>query len=275
MNGYKRLYIMPQTRRRSRNTTSDSSTKQQVVVVADDEEEDETDKSSQHQQHFNNVLNRQPAHVAAAAASQSTTNSVFPVTSTSDALFVPPFLGRYVTPTDDWSHLKSRSHRSAMNPSATPSSSASSTTTTAKPLQRKHASHPREPLPNDVVCGRGKGSYNCPGNRKFRAVVKKYMHQYVTAKTKVDKSTVLQAVLNSFVSATNGRFVKYDKSLQTYVEIPLHEAREKVGHAMREALAAEELVEGKQEAQHAFQVKHKSLLEQQREIFEKMVKESA
>ncbi|GKY93008.1 hypothetical protein MPSEU_000269300 [Mayamaea pseudoterrestris] len=270
---------MPQTRRRSRNAGSDSPNKQRVFVVADDEE-DETDQSSQQQQQqqqLNNALNRQPAHVAAAAASQSTSNTEFPVTSTSDALFVPPFLGRYVTPTDDWSHLKSSSHRSAMSasPSATPSSSASSATTTAKSLQRKYATHPREPLPNDVVCGRGKGSYNCPGNRKFRAVVKKYMNQYVTAKTKVDKSTVLQAVLTSFVSATNGRFVKYDKSLQTYVEIPIHEAREKVGHAMREALAAEELVEGKQEAQHAFQVKHKSLLEQQREIFEKMVKESA
>ena len=97
------------------------------------------------------------------------------------------------------------------------------------------------------------------------------MPAYTAARTKVDKSTVLQTVLTAFTTATRGRFVRWDKAGRQYVEIPVAEAREKVGHAMREALAAAELVEGKQEAQQVFQEKHQSLLERQRAIFEKMV----
>lgn len=187
--------------------------------------------------------------------------------STSGVVAPTSFLSRYVTPSDEWSH----SWNSSQPFDGTRDEKSASEETVKQKTQSSATKV--EPLPNDVVCGRGKGSYNCPGNRRFRTIVKKYISQYSAAKSKMDKSNVLQTILDVFLQTTLGRFVKWDKVAQEYVEIPLNEAREKVGHAMREAIASEDLVHGKQQAQQAFRVKHKSLLEQQQAIFEQMLSE--
>jgi hypothetical protein len=98
----------------------------------------------------------------------------------------------------------------------------------------------------DVVCGRGKGSYNRPGNKRFRSLVATYIPQYVKARSKLDKSIVLNNIIDKVRSFTNpdtgspAQFVKYTKSLNTWVLIGDEHAREKVGHAIREAIAAQE-----------------------------------
>jgi hypothetical protein len=95
----------------------------------------------------------------------------------------------------------------------------------------------------DVVCGRGKGSYNRPGNVHFRALVASYIVQYQAARTKLDKSTVLGCIVervHSLTDPTTGqraRFVKKSGSC-AWIEIGHEQAREKVGHALREAAAA-------------------------------------
>jgi hypothetical protein len=95
----------------------------------------------------------------------------------------------------------------------------------------------------DVVCGRGKGSYNRPGNVHFRALVASYIVQYQAARTKLDKSTVLGCIVervHSLTDPTTGqraRFVKKSGS-GAWIEIGHEHAREKVGHALREAAAA-------------------------------------
>jgi hypothetical protein len=100
-----------------------------------------------------------------------------------------------------------------------------------------------QPGAYDVVCGRGKGSYNRPGNKRFRSLVATYIPQYIKARSKVDKSMVLNNIIDkvhSFTNPDSGRpaqFVKYTKQAG-WVLIGDEHAREKVGHAIREAIAA-------------------------------------
>jgi hypothetical protein len=102
-----------------------------------------------------------------------------------------------------------------------------------------------QPGAYDVVCGRGKGSYNRPGNKRFRSLVATYIHQYISARTKMDKSMVLNTIIDQVNSYTNpdtglaAQFVKYTKAAG-WVMIGDEHAREKVGHAMREAIATQE-----------------------------------
>jgi hypothetical protein len=100
-----------------------------------------------------------------------------------------------------------------------------------------------EPGCYDVVCGRGKGSYNRPGNKHFRALVSTFVTDYVNAKTRLDKSAVLGCIVDRVHSLRDpdtgspARFVKYSK-LKGWVEIGKDAAHEKAGHAMREAVVA-------------------------------------
>ena len=102
-----------------------------------------------------------------------------------------------------------------------------------------------QPGTHDVVCGRGKGSYNRPGNKRFRSLVATYIPQYKRARSKIDKSMVLNDIIDKVRSFTNpdsgsaAQFVKYTKS-SGWVLIGDEHAREKVGHAIREAIAAKE-----------------------------------
>jgi hypothetical protein len=96
----------------------------------------------------------------------------------------------------------------------------------------------------DVVCGRGKGSYNRPGNKRFRAIVATFASAYQQARTKVDKSAVLSGIVDKVRSYNNPdtglptQFVKYTKGTG-WVQIGDDLAREKVGHAMREAVTTQ------------------------------------
>jgi hypothetical protein len=101
------------------------------------------------------------------------------------------------------------------------------------------------PLPSDytpgefdVVCGRGKGSYNAPGCKKLRALIREYIPEYVAARSKFDKTTVLSQIVDAIQSQNNhtAKFVKKDAS-GAWCEISNDQAREKVGHTMRETIA--------------------------------------
>ena len=144
--------------------------------------------------------------------------------------------------------------------------------------------------PNDVVCGRGKGSYNRPGNKKFRALVQDHVQEYVQAKTKLDKSMVLSAIVEKVREDVGGRFVKQKKG--TWYEIGDEQAREKVGHAIREAIAAGEkktastassssnastgsAADTTKSSTTDFQAKHSDLLSAQLSIFEGLVARSS
>lgn len=140
--------------------------------------------------------------------------------------------------------------------------------------------------PNDVVCGRGKGSYMREGNKKFRSLVRDHVEEYVRAKTKLDKSMVLSSIVDKVREQFNGRFIKKQKGC--WYEIGDELAREKVGHAIREAIAAGEKkpspsstpaaaakASHNPEAVHSdFQAKHSDLLSRQVSFFQGLVARS-
>jgi hypothetical protein len=96
-----------------------------------------------------------------------------------------------------------------------------------------------EPNEYDVVLGRGKGKYNRPGNKRFRAIVQKSIPNYLTAKTKMGKTFIFNSILDEVRSQDNGnaRFVRYDTKIG-WVEMGDDQVRDKVGHVTREAIAA-------------------------------------
>jgi hypothetical protein len=110
---------------------------------------------------------------------------------------------------------------------------------------REIGGHHYEPADVDIFCGRGKGFYNRPGNKTFRTLVCSYIPAYLAAKTKVDKSAVLNTIVDKVRALTDpvtgrpAQFIKFSKKTG-WVEIGDEQAREKVGHAMREAISSVE-----------------------------------
>jgi len=104
------------------------------------------------------------------------------------------------------------------------------------------------PRTNDVVCGRGKGSYNKPGNRRFRSIIRDHVPDYAFAKTKIDKSIVLQSVIDRVkASGDNAMFVRFSKG--RWYEISDDRTREKVGHCLRETMASFDTMNRTKEAE--------------------------
>lgn len=96
-----------------------------------------------------------------------------------------------------------------------------------------------QPTEYDVLCGRGKGSYDKPGNKRFRVVIKSYINAYENTKTKMGKSLILDEIIDKVQEQNNGsaRFLKYDSSTKCWNTMTNEQAREKVGHVVREAVA--------------------------------------
>ena len=132
-----------------------------------------------------------------------------------------------------------------------------------------------EPGAFDVVCGRGKGSYNRPGNKHFRALVATYIPQYQSSRSKVDKSMILNTIIDRVRSFTNpdtglpADFVKYTKTTG-WVKIGDEHAREKVGHAIREAIVSLENESAKKDDKVQSLFKQLDLLSQQKLLFASM-----
>jgi hypothetical protein len=139
--------------------------------------------------------------------------------------------------------------------------------------------------PFDVVCGRGKGSYNRPGNKLFRKIVHNHVDEYLAAKSKLDKSMVLSCIVDQVREQNNGctRFVKQRRDNKTWYEIGDDLAREKVGHAIREAICARNAAAAEPQKddtneqadvvshQVVFHNKQETLLTQQQLIFQEMI----
>ena len=89
----------------------------------------------------------------------------------------------------------------------------------------------------DVVCGRGKRAYNHIGNENFRIKVASMLEDYSKAKTKVDKSHVLNDVVAQIRSASpGGGFVKQDPKSGRWFEVGDFLAREKTSQAFRDCM---------------------------------------
>ena len=92
----------------------------------------------------------------------------------------------------------------------------------------------------DVICARGKENYNHVGNRRFRLTIEMNIGKYLKAATKLDKSLLVIQIVDTVRGGSNGGgFVKRDEDGR-WIEIGDQLAREKVGHALRDAINAHE-----------------------------------
>ena len=96
-----------------------------------------------------------------------------------------------------------------------------------------------QPGGHHIICGRGKQAYNSIGNRRYRLLIALHMSRYLEAHTKLDKSLVVISIVDA-IRTCNGGFVKRCNKTKRWIEIGDQSAREKVGHALRDAITARE-----------------------------------
>merc|ERR1719253_1344523 len=91
-----------------------------------------------------------------------------------------------------------------------------------------------QPHPNDVLFGRGKGSYEHIGNIRFHKLVDKNKQKYLCSlkpeKTKISRNIV--AKIRSLDPP--GRFIEYDVSIAKWVEVDDKKAWDKTSQALRD-----------------------------------------
>jgi hypothetical protein len=81
------------------------------------------------------------------------------------------------------------------------------------------------PGPYDVVCARGSEARNHVGNRRFRDLIKSNIDRYSQAATKIEKSSIVSAVIDAIRrDSPGGGFVKEIDG--KYFEVGDHAARE-------------------------------------------------
>lgn len=91
--------------------------------------------------------------------------------------------------------------------------------------------------PTDVLCGRGKTSFNHVGNRSFRDLIAESTQRYIDAKSRLQKSMVVHSIVEE-VKKAQGRFLKQDRYSGQWFELDEKQAKEKVGHAIRDATSS-------------------------------------
>ena len=91
------------------------------------------------------------------------------------------------------------------------------------------------PTVNDILCGRGKVCFEHCGNKQFHEVtVPQHLQGYIAAKSKLDKSVVVKAVVAQV--RQYGDFIKQDQRTGRWFRVTTQLAREKVGQQLRDAV---------------------------------------
>jgi hypothetical protein len=105
----------------------------------------------------------------------------------------------------------------------------------SRETSKKNMTIVEEPLDYDILLGRGKTSFNHKGNHWFRVFIGLHLRQYMDAKSRMEKTLVVNAVVEAITEA-GGRFLKQDSKTEKWVTVGPKKAREKVGHALRDAV---------------------------------------
>lgn len=87
------------------------------------------------------------------------------------------------------------------------------------------------------------------GNRRFRNIIADAIDEYNSAGSRKAKSTVVKRVHDA-IRATGGRFLRFDSSQRTWVELGQQRSLEKVSHAIRDATSTNENVKKRKERLH-------------------------
>ena len=92
-----------------------------------------------------------------------------------------------------------------------------------------------DPQDFDILLGRGKTSFNHVGNRRFRVFINLNLRKYMDAGSRMEKTLVVNSVVEAIHEA-GGRFLKQDPKTGRWHQVNTKMAREKVGHALRDAV---------------------------------------
>ena len=92
------------------------------------------------------------------------------------------------------------------------------------------------PRPTDVCCGRGKKNWRHHGNATFRRLIHSNVQAYMDATTKHEKTLVVKSIVD-IVRSNGGRFLKQGTD-GCWHDIGDSQAREKVGHSLRDQVTA-------------------------------------
>lgn len=91
------------------------------------------------------------------------------------------------------------------------------------------------PTTADILCGQSRVCASHPGNRTFQSVLGDFAHKYDAATSKQEKMQMTKAVV-TIIHDSGGRFLKHKND--TWEEISIVAARDKVSHALRTKVAS-------------------------------------
>jgi hypothetical protein len=92
-----------------------------------------------------------------------------------------------------------------------------------------------DPMPSDVMLGRGRAFLHHPGNRRLNAVVKMNMQRYLKATNRNEKTWITEEIVQIIQKCGSppGRFLRYKPKAGGWYEVDDEEARVKVSHTVR------------------------------------------
>lgn len=132
-----------------------------------------------------------------------------------------------------------------------------------------------------IVCGRGRLSAGKSGNREFRDIVHANVARYLHARTSMLRSSILDEIIAT-LRGFGYQFVIRDAVSGSWRELDSKKVREKVGHAMRDAISHRKqqfrrsvtpLTHAELLREAEFAINHRRLLARQQAIFLELVRQ--
>lgn len=92
-----------------------------------------------------------------------------------------------------------------------------------------------KPTCNDIICGRGRGSFLHEGNKAYLALLRRNIPTYLAAGKRKEKSIIISTLVSSL--KTRGfRFLKQDEKNTRWYELSKQECYERTAHAIRDLI---------------------------------------
>ncbi|CAJ1932669.1 unnamed protein product [Cylindrotheca closterium] len=92
-----------------------------------------------------------------------------------------------------------------------------------------------QPSGQDIICGRGRGSFLHEGNKAYLSLLRRNIHAYLHAKKRVDKSAIIDTLVLS-LKERGFRFLKQDDKNQRWYELSEQECYDRTAHAIRDLI---------------------------------------
>jgi hypothetical protein len=91
-----------------------------------------------------------------------------------------------------------------------------------------------KPSDDDILCDRGKKSFNHEGNRKFRICIASHLQAYSNAPDRPSRAKIIGLVVSQLLQ-NGSRFLKRQCKKGQWYQLGIRDAQGKVAHALRDA----------------------------------------